>query len=281
MANTRREPRSRSKRLRLPLSARRAVPDLEAASPVEAITSELPEIFRALVRVAIDAGVRPKAVHQAMAQASKSPHHDENGASRRREALAASVIAHWHTNFEYLDDLGRPRSLPVSGRDPSVQGLLDRVVPRREQQAVTKLLLESPSIVTGVDRTWSLVGPNMIRVKGRAAAQRVTGMVEALLRTEFRNIGALPVASGTMFSVHALVTDIPDAAARQLRARAARVLRPPVEDLSEWLEKSHSKSGRRSMGQSGVIAIAYQLPLRKARSPKRSRPAAAKTRSSI
>jgi hypothetical protein len=170
------------------------------------------------------------------------------------------MIALWYTDPEYLDADGAPRALTERGTAPSVDALLRSIAAPRDRKAILELLRSSPSVTINTDGTWRLAGQNMMRVKGAAAARRMTRMTEALLRTELRNLGALGSGGRTLFSINAVVSDVPDEDATQLRGTADRLLRLPMEDLSAWLEKCHAKRGKRTMGEVGAVAFAYQLP---------------------
>jgi hypothetical protein len=217
----------------------------------------VPTLLRTIAAVLREAGVDETLLRDAFAGATTAA---RTASADHPDALAGSVIELWNSDPEYLGRDGSPRGLAEAGAAPSIQALLRRAVPARKRNAVLTLLRGSPSVTITTDGVWSLTGQNMLRVRGVAAARRMTIATEALLRTELRSLGAL--GGGKLMSRTALTEDIPDVDAMQLNERAVRALRLPIEELSAWLESCRRKRGKRTMREVGIVAFAYQLPKR-------------------
>jgi Family of unknown function (DUF6502) len=51
------------------------------------------------------------------------------------------IIAHWHSDPQYMDSRGRPVPLPLRGRGPSLSALIVRVLPGEDPASVAESLL--------------------------------------------------------------------------------------------------------------------------------------------
>jgi Family of unknown function (DUF6502) len=96
------------------------------------------------------------------------------------------IIAHWHSDPQYMDSRGKPIPLPLRGRGPSLAALIERVLPGAKPQAVAESLME----LQGVARKDGLYTPSSRYFTYPAASARVHGFTALLgmLRTVEHNV---------------------------------------------------------------------------------------------
>lgn len=96
------------------------------------------------------------------------------------------IIAHWHSDPQYMDSRGRPLPLPLRARGPSLSALIKRVLPRANSQAVAESLME----LQGVTRRGALYVPSGRYFTYPSASAQVHGFTALLgmLRTVEHNV---------------------------------------------------------------------------------------------
>ncbi len=97
------------------------------------------------------------------------------------------MIAHWHTDADYLDRHGRPLPLPLNGELPSLEHLVRRVYPTAELSVVVRALLHTGAIRRKGDRFRSVKRHVIFRgpIAGRMHA---LSALMGLLRTVEHNM---------------------------------------------------------------------------------------------
>ena len=58
------------------------------------------------------------------------------------------IISHWYRDPDYLDSAGKPRKLAFAGAQPSLTGLISRVLPAASARGVLDSLLELRAVTT-------------------------------------------------------------------------------------------------------------------------------------
>jgi hypothetical protein len=96
------------------------------------------------------------------------------------------VIAHWHTDPQYVDSRGEPISLPLQGKGPSLFALARRVLPKQEPAKIVKSLLRLHAVRRNGGR-YVTTGRSLSYLR---ASGRVHGLLALLgmLRTVERNV---------------------------------------------------------------------------------------------
>jgi len=96
------------------------------------------------------------------------------------------IIAYWYSDPRYLDDGGLPIALPLAGREPSLTGLIKRVLPREDPQSVAATLVR----IKAVRRHRSLYTPmrrSLLLSKGSARLHCMNTLM-GTLRTVDHNV---------------------------------------------------------------------------------------------
>jgi hypothetical protein len=102
------------------------------------------EILTSVVRILLMGGETPEALVRVFSEvcrtvpATKLPW----AQTASPELDYAHVISHWYGRPEYVDEDGRPCVLPLSGRGPSLTGLIRRVLPDAKPAVVLRSLEE-------------------------------------------------------------------------------------------------------------------------------------------
>jgi hypothetical protein len=178
------------------------------------------------------------------------------------------IIAHWHANPQYIDSRGAPIPLPLRARGPSLCGLIERVLPGEDPEAVAHSLTK----LQGVRRRGALYVPRGRYLIYPPASAQVHGFTALLgmVRTVERNVAggrkSSPILERTAMNPSFPVRELP-AFHRRLKAAAQEIL---------WTLDGEMR--RRELAQRGgprvrlgVGIYAFEEPVRRRKAAKQPR----------
>jgi Family of unknown function (DUF6502) len=176
------------------------------------------------------------------------------------------VIAHWHSNPQYLDSRGKPIPLPLRGRGPSLKQLIERVLPGEDPLAVA----ESLTRVKALQKRGKLFIPGDRHFTYPRDIARIQGLTTLLgmLRTVEHNLagreGSSTILERAAFNPSFPVSALP-AFRRRLKALATEFLWNADSDMRR--RENVSRRGPRI--RLGVGVYTFETPgNRKAGAPK-------------
>jgi hypothetical protein len=138
-------------------------------------------------RIALLTGLTRREVRKYREAADAAPPQD----ARAEDDLnhASRVLAGWHLDAEFIDELGRPRTLPASGAGTSFAQLVRRYAGDIPVTALTKELLRSGSIERDGDGGYRAVRRYyMPRAMDGQAVERAGAVVADLVTTVEHNL---------------------------------------------------------------------------------------------
>jgi hypothetical protein len=170
---------------------------------------------------------------------------------------ASRVLAGWHLDPEFTDQLGRPRSLPASGEGPTFAALVRRYAGDIPATALTKELLRSGSIARGDDGLFrALRRFYMPRAMDGHAVERAGNVLADLASTVEHNLareGSEPARfEGRAQNRHVDPRHLP-----AFRAFMEREGQAFLERCDEWLtaHEASAEAGPRVRLGVGIYAI--------------------------
>jgi hypothetical protein len=134
------------------------------------------------------------------------------------------VIAHWHSDPQYLDSRGVPIALALRAKGPSLSALIERVLPQEDPEQVVRSLMR----LKGVRRVGRRYVPSARYFTYRQAVGRIHGLsaLRGMLRTVERNVTGKKAPA--LFERAALNPSFPVSALpgynRRLEAQASKFL---------------------------------------------------------
>jgi hypothetical protein len=179
------------------------------------------------------------------------------------------VIAHWHSDPQYMDSRGRPIPLPLRAQGPSLSALIERVLPGANPQAVA----ESLTKLQGVMRRGALYLPSGRYFTYPSASARVHGFTALLgmLRTVEHNVNARR-RSPALLERTAVNPSFPankvDLFNRELQKEADRILWR-LDERMRVEERTHRGGPRVRLG---VGLFTFREPVGRSRPGKRGGP---------
>jgi hypothetical protein len=156
---------------------------------------------------------------------------------------ASRVLAGWHLDAEFIDELGRPRTLPASGTVTSFAQLVRRYAGDIPVTALTKELLRSGSIERDGDGGYRAVRRYyMPRAMDGQAVERAGAVVADLVTTVEHNLsrdaGEPPRFEGRAQNRHIDPRQLP-----AFRAFMEREGQAFLERCDEWLSAHEAQPG--------------------------------------
>lgn len=176
----------------------------------------------------------------------ESPLMQATGARRAEDDLnhATRVLAGWHLDAEFIDELGRPRSLPAVGAGASFSGLVRRYAGDIPATALVKELLLSGSVVRAEDGRYQAVRRfYMPRAMDGQAVERA-GHVLADLTTTLEHNLSRAAASPSRFEGRAQNRHVAPEHLPAFRAFMEREAQGFLERCDEWLSSHETAAGK-------------------------------------
>lgn len=172
----------------------------------------------------------------------------ESGGSRRAEDdlnHATRVLAGWHLDADFIDELGRPRALPASGEGATFSALVRRYAGDIPATALAKELLLSGSVVRDEDRAYRAVRRYyMPRAMDGKAVERA-GHVLADLTTTLEYNLSRDVAAPSRFEGRAQNRHVAPEHLPAFRAFMEREAQGFLERCDEWLSSHEAGTAAR------------------------------------
>ena len=97
-------------------------------------------VIGAFTRLGLDRASILRGLKDAPSVARQTPYSSVDAELYRRLFDLSAILTYWHTEPAYLDDIGRPRPLPASGKE-SFEALSRRSLPREAPDAVAAELI--------------------------------------------------------------------------------------------------------------------------------------------
>ena len=107
------------------------------------------EFLERLARILVQSGHSPRKLaseFRDVCRGLKEPAHTWDPALLNYVADLPHVIAHWHSDPQYLDSRGLPLPIPLHARGPSLAALIARVLPRANPAEVLQSLLKQRTV---------------------------------------------------------------------------------------------------------------------------------------
>lgn len=117
------------------------------------------ELLEGMAAILVNTGESPRRLAREFAEICSKldePKHPSDAAQFAYLWDLPHVIAHWHSDPQYIDSRGSPIPLPLRARGPSLSDLIGRVLPGEEPAAVARFLMR----VQGVKRKGALYVPS-------------------------------------------------------------------------------------------------------------------------
>ena len=171
------------------------------------------------------------------------------------------VIAHWHSDPQYLDSRGIPIPLSLRAKGPSLYALIERVLPQEDPAQVVRSLIQ----LQGIRRTGRRYVPSGRYFTYRRTVGRIHGLSALLgmLRTVERNITG---KTKPLFERAALNPSFPVSALpayyRRLETQAWKFLRSQDGSMQS-LETQDPRGARVRLG---IGVFAFEEPILERRS---------------
>jgi hypothetical protein len=192
-------------------------------------------------RIALLTGLTRREVRRYRESAGAAPLQD----ARAEDDLnhASRVLAGWHLDAEFIDELGRPRTLPASGAGTTFAQLVRRYAGDIPVTALTKELLRSGSIERAGDGSYrALRRYYMPRAMDGQAVERAGAVVADLVTTVEHNLsrdaGEPPRFEGRAQNRHIDPRQLP-----AFRAFMEREGQAFLERCDEWLSAHEARPG--------------------------------------
>jgi Family of unknown function (DUF6502) len=156
---------------------------------------------------------------------------------------ASRVLAGWHLDAEYIDELGRPRPLPAAGTGPTFAQLVRRYAGDIPVTALTKELLRSGSIERAADGSYrALRRYYMPRAMDGQAVERAGAVVADLVTTVEHNLSR-DASEPPRFEGRAQNRHIDPRQLPAFRAFMEREGQAFLERCDEWLSAHEAQPG--------------------------------------
>ena len=172
----------------------------------------------------------------------------ESASARRAEDdlnHATRVLAGWHLDAEFIDDMGRPRALPASGDGATFSALVRRYAGDIPATALAKELLLSGSVVRAEDGAYRAVRRYyMPRAMDGKAVERA-GHVLADLTTTLEYNLSRDAAAPSRFEGRAQNRHVAPEHLPAFRAFMEREAQGFLERCDEWLSSHEAEAGAR------------------------------------
>jgi hypothetical protein len=156
---------------------------------------------------------------------------------------ASRVLAGWHLDAEYIDELGRPRTLPASGTGSTFAQLVRRYAGDIPVTALTKELLRSGSIERAADGSYRAMRRYyMPRAMDGQAVERAGAVVADLVTTVEHNLSR-DASEPARFEGRAQNRHIDPRQLPAFRAFMEREGQAFLERCDEWLSAHEAQPG--------------------------------------
>jgi hypothetical protein len=172
----------------------------------------------------------------------------------------AQIISHWYRDPDYLDAVGKPRRLAFAGAQPSLTGLISRVLPGASPRVILDSLLELRAVrlsggryePTGIhvrfDRNrahWTYWNMKALRDVLQSMVHNYTCRPEQQYLAKAARHPRLPVSELPAF--HA-----------RIERRAFRFL----NDIDASMQRLERSSSQEQTTEMGVLVFAFENPVR-------------------
>lgn len=161
-------------------------------------------------------------------------------------AAIGEMLAIWHQNSEYLDDVGNPAPIKLRGLSPSFSSLTHSTMPKMDESALLAELVRLGAV--------SVDDSNFINVHMRSfpvyedkllAAQHTLDTLDEFIRTLHHNLSSSPSNSDQLFHRIAWNGNFARRDIPALKIRVKRHGQNFLESFDNWLtDKSLPKSGK-------------------------------------
>jgi Family of unknown function (DUF6502) len=192
-------------------------------------------------RIALLTGLTRREVRKYRDAADAAPLQD----ARAEDDLnhASRVLAGWHLDAEFIDELGRPRTLPASGAGATFAQLVRRYAGDIPATALTKELLRSGSIERAGDGSYrALRRYYMPRAMDAQAVERAGAVVADLVTTVEHNLSR-DASEPPRFEGRAQNRRIDPRQLPAFRAFMEREGQAFLERCDEWLSAHEAQPG--------------------------------------
>jgi hypothetical protein len=172
----------------------------------------------------------------------------------------AQIISQWYRDPEYLDPAGKPRKLAFAGAQPSLTGLISRVLPGASPRGILDSLLELRAVRHSAGR----YEPTGIQVKfdGNRAQWAYWNMkaLQDVLQGMVHNYTCGPEQQ---FLAKAArhpripISELPAFHAR-IKRRALRFL----NDVDAGMQRLERPGGQEQTTETGVLMFSFENPIR-------------------
>jgi hypothetical protein len=252
------------------MSSRRASTASRRRSPAGVASSH--EFLERLARILVQSGHSPKQLSREFQQICarlKEPARPWDPARLNYVSDLPHILAHWHTDPQYLDADGLPSPIPLRGRGPSLSDLVRRTLPHANPADV----LESLMGLKALRRSGELYSPAdrylaYTKQRDSALAHALTALL-GMLRTVEHNISTKRgdallerAAMNPRFPVSAL-----PAFYERLRTAAGEFIFSVDDDM----RRRESNAGPEATVRLGVGVYAFENPPPSARSRRAAR----------
>jgi hypothetical protein len=172
----------------------------------------------------------------------------------------AQIISQWYRDPDYLDSVGKPRKLAFAGAQPSLTGLISRVLPGASPRSVLDTLLE----LQAVRQSGGRYEPTRVRVDFSVnIAHWAYWNVRALddvLRSMVHNYTCRPeqqYLSQSARHPRLPISELPAFHART-KSRALRFL----NEIDANMQRLERSSGQEETTETGVLIFSFENPIR-------------------
>lgn len=238
------------------------------------LDSRAAEAVTRFVRVLARAGCEPQDIGREVQKACRTVPLSWRRHSRA-ELPAIDAAAHaltiWHSDPEYLDARGKPRTLPLREKDLSVEALLRRVDPELRLSSVLPHLMRTRAIKR-VGKRFFLPNDRALSFRGFGDPYHSRGVrgLLAMLRTLEHNSGPGRKVPG-WFEMFALNAQFPVSARAAFDDRLRRQARQFLFHLDADMHRHERtrKKGERTVPLGVGIYLFEEAPRRRARAARR------------
>jgi hypothetical protein len=253
------------------MSSRRASPASRRRSLAGVASSH--EFLERLARILVQSGHSPQNLtreFQRICAGLKEPAHAWDPARLNYVSDLPHVLAHWHTDPQYLDSNGEPISIPLRGRGPSFSDLVARTLPEADPQGVVHSLMR----LKALRRRGALYSPTdrylaYTKQRDSALAHALTALL-GMLRTVDHNISTR--RGDTLLERAAMNPRFPVSALPAFRRRLRSVASEFLFSLDSDMRRRESTGRAEPTVRLGIGVFAFESP------PPSTRPRAARAR---